>query len=116
MFNVSDLTDTGDRLYFHVVAEEYLDHMEKTKSKRNAYELRRNYINHVKDFFCRYALNEIDEDLLIRYQGLKKSQEQIPFKEIRKAQNPPKFQIRIKGIELKKSYLKKESWPGKTGQ
>ncbi|MBI5055037.1 MAG: site-specific integrase [Nitrospirae bacterium] len=111
MLNVSDLTDTGDRLYFHVVAEEYLDHIEKTKSKRNAYKLRPNYINHVKDFFYRYSSNEIDEDLLIRYQGLKKSQEQIPFKEIRKAQNPPKFQIRFKDIELKRANSKKNSKP-----
>lgn len=113
LLNVSDLTNTGDHIYFHSVAEEYLDHIEKTKSKRNAYELRRNYINHVKEFFSLYTLNEIDEVLLMRYQGIKKSQEQIPFKEIRKAQNPPKFQIRFKDIELKKAKQKTSIKPKK---
>jgi integrase len=98
MLNVSDLTNTADHIMFHLVAEEYIAHVEKTKSKRYAYETKLDYHNHLKDFFSHYALTDISNDLLMKYQSLKKSQTLIPFKEMRKVR---KFHIRIKGHESK---------------
>ena len=41
LLNVSDITNTGDHINFHFVAEEYLDHIEKTKSmKPFSYDIR----------------------------------------------------------------------------
>jgi integrase len=94
MLHVSDLTNTAEHIMFHHVAEEYIAHVEKTKSKRYAYETNLDYNNHLKDFFSRYTLTDITEDLLIKYQATKKSQTLIPFKKMRKAR---KFHIRIKG-------------------
>jgi len=94
MLNISDLTNTAEHIMFHLVAEEYIAHVEKTKSKRSAYETKLNYNNHLKDYFFRYTLTDINNDLLIKYQEAKKSQTLIPFKEMRKAR---KFHIRIKG-------------------
>ncbi len=94
MLNVSDLTNTAEHIMFHLVAEEYIAHLEKTKSKRYAYETKLDYNNHLKEFFSRFTLTDISYDLLMKFQETKKSQKLIPFKEMRKAR---KFHIRIKG-------------------
>jgi integrase len=103
LLNVSDLTNTADHIMFHLVAEEYIAHVEKTKSKRYAYETKLHYNNHLKDFFSRYTLTDITDDLLIKYQAAQKSQKLIPFKEMRKAR---KFHIRIKGYRNKANVKK----------
>jgi len=93
LLNVSDITDTAEHITFHLVAEEYIIYLEKTKSEKYAYETRTHYNNHLKDFFSSHALTDITDDLLIRFQESKKSQELIPFKEFKKAKN---FHIRLK--------------------
>lgn len=89
--------------------------MEKTKSKRYAYETKLDYHNHLKDFFSHYSLTDISNDLLMKYQSLKKSQTLIPFKEMRKA---GKFHIRIKGhknnVTVKKADIKSRMYSNRT--
>ena len=98
LLNVSDLANTAEHIMFHLVAKEYIAHVEKTKSKRYAYETKLDYNNHLKDFFSRYTLADISYDLLMKFQAAKKSQQLIPFKEMRKSR---KFHIRIKGYRNK---------------
>ncbi|UCE71606.1 MAG: tyrosine-type recombinase/integrase [Nitrospiraceae bacterium] len=58
---------------FGDVASEYLDHVKKTKSKRT-YELEAgDYNTHLKVFFSQYFISDIDNENLLRYQAMKKS-------------------------------------------
>lgn len=105
LLNVSDIANTSEYISFHLVAEGYIAHIQKIKSKRYAYETKTHYQNHLKEFFSKYALTDITDDLLVKFQEHKKSQELIPFKELKKTK---KIHIRFKQWDANKANLKSD--------
>lgn len=61
------------KLPFHIVAMEYLDHVEDTKSMRTHELEDRDYTKHLHPFFSDKFIDEINNDLLLRYQAEKKA-------------------------------------------
>ncbi|MBI4849648.1 MAG: phage integrase SAM-like domain-containing protein [Nitrospirae bacterium] len=72
MLNVSDLKAEGGVL-LTIAADEYLEHVKLTLSPRT-YEMEsEDYKHHIKEFFSKYCLEDIDNSLLLRFQAGQKS-------------------------------------------
>ena len=68
------LDGIDEEITFGYVANEYLQYVKDTKSKRT-YELEYgDYINHLKTFFSKYMIDAIDKKVLLEFQRRKKRQ------------------------------------------
>jgi site-specific recombinase XerD len=106
------LADIQNTVIFHIVAEEYLEYVKKTKSTR-LFELEEtDYKNHLEPFFADYLLQDITDNTLLAFQGRQKSSGyanrtcNIHMGLVRKIMNFAKAKQYITRVELKYPMLR----------
>ena len=106
------LADIQNSVLFHTVAEEYLDYVKKTKSGRLLELEETDYKNHLEPFFGDYLLQDINDNILLAFQGRQKSTGyanrtcNIHMGLVRKIMNFAKAKQYITRVELKYPMLK----------
>ncbi|MDA8241552.1 MAG: tyrosine-type recombinase/integrase [Nitrospiraceae bacterium] len=106
------LADIQNSVLFHTVAEEYLDYVKKTKSGRLLELEETDYKNHLEPFFGDYLLQDINDNILLAFQGRQKSMGyanrtcNIHMGLVRKIMNFAKAKQYITRVELKYPMLK----------
>ncbi|MCL4476750.1 MAG: tyrosine-type recombinase/integrase [Nitrospirae bacterium] len=106
------LADIQNSVLFHTAADEYLDYVKKTKSGRLLELEETDYKNHIEPFFGDYLLQDINDNILLAFQGRQKSTGyanrtcNIHMGLVRKIMNFAKAKQYITRVELKYPMLK----------